>query len=269
VNARRAYLSLQRQFDEDHPALSAAGPWFCFVLLITFALLFRLSTIVHGTVARCVENDEFWYTPANGSWPLFASLFFVFFLLFVWNALLAVDGWRRSAGNKALLVVNAVGILSMLYVFLPLHDRAYHEYHAREGYYEDIHFRLPRWYPVSASGENPCITMERFAGRWQVVDRKLGTRGLDIPYAWIDLKPWGRFTTEKQLRIGEYEGWWSPPYRPRYRHNERWLDGRITVDGPNGWWDFDVRHDTLTLTTSEYFAEQERSTIVFQRIEPD
>ena len=271
MNAKRAYLNLQRQFDKEHSPLSTAGPWFCFVLLLFLALLFRLSTIVHGAFARCVENDEFWYAAANGNWPLFGSLFFVLFLVFVWNALLAADSWRHSAGNKVVLVVNAVAILSLLYVLVPLHDRASYQYHARAGYYEDIRFKLPHWYATAYTSEKPCVTMERFAGRWQVIDRKLGTRGFDIPAAWIELKPWGRFTTTDELRVHRYEGRWSPPYRPRYRDSRRLREGWIEIGGSYTSWDFDLQQDTLTLTTTPEhpLLERERSTIVLQRVEPE
>ncbi len=249
--------------------MSAAGPWFCFFLLLFVALLFRLSTIIHGAFSRCVDNDEFWYTAANGQWPLYASLFLVLFLLFMWNTLLAVDGWRHSTSNKVLLVANAVAILSLLYVFVPLHDRAYYQYHAREGYYDDIRFKMPRWYAMSFTSENPCVTMERFAGRWQIVDRTLGTRGFDIPVAWIELTPWGQFTTIDEPGFGDYEGRWLPPYRPRYGNSLRWRHGWIDVDGSYGPWDFDLQQNTLTLTTPEDFPERERSTIVLQRIEAE
>jgi len=270
VNKKRAYLNLQQLFDEEHSTFSTAGPWFCFFLLLFFALLFRLSTIIHGAFARCVENDEFWYTPINGHWPLYASLFLVLFLLFVWNALLAIDGWRRSTGNKVLLVANTVAILSMLYVFVPLHDRAHYQFHLRQGYYEDIRFKMPRWAAITFTSENPCVTMERFAGRWRIVDRKLGTRGFDIPVAWIELTTWGRVTTTNAPGLGGYEGRWSPPYRRRYEESRRWRGGWIDIDGSDGPWDFDLQQDTLTLTTTpEYFPERERSTIVMQRVEAE
>ena len=71
---------------------------------ITKGIVF--GTALGATLGTATDNDEFWYTATNGDRPLYGSLFFVFFLLLVWNALLAVDGWRHPAGNKVLLVVN-------------------------------------------------------------------------------------------------------------------------------------------------------------------
>ncbi|MEO1247385.1 MAG: hypothetical protein AAFX56_16990 [Pseudomonadota bacterium] len=267
VKQKRAYLDLGRRFDNSQASLSATGPLICFVLILAFVLLFRLITILHGVAARCVENDEFWYTAVNGNWPLFGSLFLVFFLLFAWNALLAVDNWKRSTGTKVVLIANAIALATTLYVFVPLHDRAYYEYHARNGYYSDIRFGLPWRQARSVISENPCTTMKRFAGRWQVVDRYVGRWGFDIPAVRIELTPWGTFTAYDYPASDTFSGNWRPPHRWRYAEDQRWHDGRIFAEHFDARWDFDLQQETLILTTPEQFSEVERSTVVLQRID--
>ncbi|MEM8816862.1 MAG: hypothetical protein AAGE85_13635 [Pseudomonadota bacterium] len=269
MTQNRAYLELDRQFDKSHATLSATGPLICFVLILAFVLLFRLITILHGVAARCVENDEFWFTAVDGSWPLFGSLFLVFFLLFAWNVLLAVDNWKRSIGTKVVLIANAIALATTLYVFVPLHERAYYEYHARNGYYSDIRFGLPWRQAQSVISEAPCTTMKRLAGHWQVMDRQVGLLGFDIPADWIDLKPWGTFAASDNPRTGTFSGNWRPPHRWRYAEDQRWQEGRIFAEHFDGHWNFDLQQKTLILTTPEYFSEPERSTVVLRRMDAE
>jgi len=263
VNKKRGYLDLDRLIDESHPTVSAIAPLICFASTFTIIVLFRFVVNFGALSARCVEIDQFWYTAATGNWPLVASFFIVLFLLFVWNVLIAFDDWRRSKGTKVMIIVNALAISIALFTFSSLHDSAYFQYHARNGYYEDIKFTsflvTPRW------TEDECTTMQRFAGRWRVIDREIGYYGFDIPALWIELKPWGELLAADATWQTPYEGGWQPPNQSRYSDDKRWRDGYIYADQFGAPWDFELLGDTLILTSSDSFNEWEKSKVTLQR----
>lgn len=247
---------------DDHPTVSAIAPLMCFAVTLTVVLLLRISNILGGTTARCVENDQFWYTATRGSWPLIAAFVLVLFLLFAWNAVIGFADWSQSTGTRVVVVANAVAILAALYVFIPLHDNASFQYHLRNGYYEGIKFRP---FPISVTTENACKTMRRFAGRWRVVDRKIGHYGFDVPELWIELLRWGEVRGADSTWQTPYAGEWRPPFRWRHSDTLDWRYGSIYGDTFGGPWDFELRGDTLILTTPTDFNEWEKSTIWLRR----
>ena len=105
--------------------------------------------------------------------------------------------------------------------------------------------------------------MQRFAGRWRVVDRKIGHYGFDIPARWIELKPWGSVYAQDTSWSQPYTDSWRPPYQLRSSDDKRWQDGYLF----NAPWDFDLLGETLILTSPEEWFEFEwqRSTVTLQR----
>lgn len=163
-----------------------------------------------------------------------------------------------------MIVVNILAVSICLYTFKSLHESAYFRYHERNGYYEEIRFR-PFIIPPRST-EYECVTYQRFAGRWRVVDREIGHYGFDIPFGTIDLHAWGKVHAADGDWQRPYEGGWQPPYQSRYSDDKGWRDGYIWVDDFGAPWDFNMQGDTLILTTPEYFNEWEKSTITLERM---
>ncbi len=115
-------MDLIRHFDDGHPTVSSIAPLVCFVSILTLLILFRLVSIFDAVSAYCVQTDQFWYTSAEGNWPLAASFFLALFLLFVWNGFVAFDDWNRTIGTNVMIVVNTLAIATTLYTFNSLHD---------------------------------------------------------------------------------------------------------------------------------------------------
>ena len=258
---KRGYLDLVRQFDENHPTVSAIAPLICFAAAFTVLILLRVVSIFGVVTAYCVETDEFWYTSTGGNWPLVGSSILVLFLLFVWNILIGFDDWKRSRGTRIVVVANTIGIAAMLYFFTAVHDSATFAHNSRGGLYDNIKFRPFLISPRRTESE--CATMRRFAGRWWVIDRQVGHYGFDIPAQWIELKPWGYVYAQDASWSQPYTDWWRAPHQSRYSEDKRWRDGYL-FDAP---WDFDLQGDTLILTSPpEWFEfEWQRSTVTLQR----
>lgn len=246
--------------------MSAVAPLICFATTFTLLILFRSVSIFGAVAARCVENDQYWYTSTGGDWPLVSSFFLAFFLLFAWNILIAFDDWNRSKGTKVMIVVNTLAISISMYTFISLHDNAYFQYHNRNGYYQGIIFQ-PFEFPFpSRRTEDECVTYQRFSGRWRVVDREIGHYGFNVASLWIELHPWGKLHAADTTWQVPYEGGWYPPYQSRYADDKRWRDGYIYTDTFSAPWDFDLQGDVLILTSPpEYFREWERSRITLER----
>jgi len=258
---RRAYLGLDRQFDEGHPTVSAIAPLICFCIAFTILVLLRLITIFGAVTARCVETDEFWYSSTGGNWPLAGSFILVLVLLFLWNLFIGIDDWRRSRGTRIMVVVNAIGIAAMLYLFTAVHDSATFAHNLRAGIYDNIRFRPTLISPMRT--ETECATMRRLEGRWRVVERKVGHYGFNIPAEWIELKSWGHVIYAQDAEwLEPYVSWGRPPIQYHYYDDKRWRDGTL-FGAP---WEFDLQGDTLTLETPEWFEhERERSRVVLER----
>ena len=256
---KRGYLSLSRHIDESHPTVSAIAPLICFAVAFTLLILLRLVTIFGAVTARCVETDEFWYTSTGGNWPLVGSFILVLFLLFVWNLLIGLDDWSCSKGTRVMVVVNAIGIAAMLYFFTAVHDSATFAHNSRAGLYDSIEFRP--FIIRTRRTESECVTMQRFSGRWRVVDRQIGYYGFNIPSEWIELKPWGYVYVQDASRGHPYAQRWHPPYQQRNSDDQAWRDGYL-LGAP---WDFSLQDNTLVLSSPIYFNEWERSTIRLKR----
>lgn len=145
--------------------------------------------------------------------------------------------------------------------FTAVHDSATFAHHSRAGLYDDIKFR-----PFIVSPrrtESECATMRRFAGRWRVIDRQVGSYGFDIPAQWIELKPWGYVYAQDASWSQPYTDWWRAPYQSRYSEDKRWRNGDL-FDAP---WDFELQGDILILTSPpEWFEfEWQRSTVTLHR----
>jgi hypothetical protein len=264
VSTRRRFQHLYRPSDEGHPTVSAIAPLVCFVLTLSLALLFRTINIYGATAARCVENDQFWYSALKGNWPLAGSLVLTLFLLFCWNLVIAFDDWKRSIGSRVVIVVNAVAIAAMLVTFIPLHGAAKFQFNKRQGSYDGIRF----YAALSLSGrvEDTCATLQRFAGRWRVVERDIGHFGFDVAARWIELTPWGDVIASDASWQRNYIGYWQPPYKWENPDDLVWRNGHIDAwNYFSGFWDFDLQGDRLTLTTPEDFLPWYRSRIVLQR----
>ena len=146
-------------------------------------------------------------------------------------------------------------------LFLSVHDSAVFAYNSRAGLYDNINFRpfiiMPR------STESTCATMRRFAGRWRVIDRKVGYYGFDIPAQWIELKPWGYVYAQDASWSLPYAETWRPPFRSRFSDDKIWRDGELFY-AP---WDFDLEGDTLVLTSPESWLKYDwqRSKVTLRR----
>lgn len=185
----------------------------------------------------------------------------VLFLLFVWNVLIGFDDWKRSKGTRLMVVANAIGIAAMLYFLTAVDVSANFAHNTRAGLYENINFRP--FIISSRRTENYCITMRRFAGRWRVVERRVGHYDLDIPAQWIELKPWGYVYAQDSSWSQPYTDWWRAPYQSRYSDDKRWRSGRLF----GATWDFDLQGEYLILSSPEEWFEYEwqRSTVTLQR----
>ncbi len=208
---KRAYARLLQHFDGERSTHSAIAPLICFAFVFVVVVLLRLITIFGAVTARCVEPDQFWYTSTGGNWPLIGTFFLVLFLLFVWNAFIGFDDWRRSRGTKIMVVVNAIAIASVFFVFNGIHDSATRMLHKRMGLFDNINFRPPGILVGSQHTEDACVTAHRFAGRWRVVEREVGHYGFDIPAEWIEIKPWGYVYGQDASWSETYAGRWLPP----------------------------------------------------------
>lgn len=250
------------QTERAHQTLSALAPLLCFVFVLTLAILFRIVISFGALTAWCVETDEFWYSASGGNWPLVGSFFLVLFMLFVWNAIVGFNEWRRSLGTRIMVIANGLGIAAMFLVFGSIHDSATHLSNKRGGLYDNILFRSALVHIPYAS-ESVCVTARRFEGRWQVIDRDVGIYGFDIPAQWIELKRWGYAYAQDASWSAVYAGRWRPPQQWHADENDRWFGGFVF----NAPWDFELRGDILVLTTPEYFElELQRSRITLQRI---
>ena len=229
--------------------------------MLLVVVLLRLVTFFGAITAWCVETDEFWYTSTGGNWPLVGTAFLVLFLLFVWNALIGFNDWRRSRGTKVMVFVDTIAIAAVFFVFGGIHDSANRFHNARAGLYDSIEFRISfyAWGSV-----DDCVNARRFAGRWQVVDRQVGYYGFDVPAEWIELKPWGYVYAQGASWSTLHADTWRPPFLDRYARAGDYFPGRLF----GTYWHFDLDGDTLTLTTpSEWFElDMQRSTVVLRRV---
>jgi len=191
----------------------------------------------------------------------------VFFLLLAWSVLIGFDDWRRSKGTKVMVVVNTLAIAATLYAFVPLHEQASFDYHERNGHFEGFKVRQNMFW--SWRREDQCQTMQRFAGRWRVIEREIGHYQFNISSPRIDLKPWGVVVASGANWQSVYEGRWRPPDRPEHSDDRLWRGGDIDDRNISAPWDFELRTDLLILTTPEYFNEWERSRITLQRDDAD
>jgi len=259
---RRAYLDLVRQFDDSHPTVSALAPLACFTITFVLLVLLRLVSSFAAVTGRCVDTDQFWYTSTGGNWPLIGSSVLVLFLLFAWNVLIGFDDWWHSRGTRITVVVNAIGIAALLYFLTAVHDSASFAHNSRAGLYDSINFR-PSYF-LYRRNKDECAAMQRFAGRWRVVDRKVGYYGFDVPAQWIELKPWGYAYAQDASWSQPYAIKWSPSYRWWYFDEyHRWHNGELF----NAPWEFDLQGDTLTLSSPADWLEHEwqRSVVTLQR----
>ena len=258
---KRGYLSLALQLEESHPTVSAMAPLVCFVTAFTLLILLRFVSFFGAVTAGCVDTAQFWYSSTGGNWPLVGSFFLAASLLFVWNFFIAIDDWKRSMGTRVMIVVNTIGIAALLCTFGSLHKAATIAYDVRAGLYDNLDYR--NRFIFSRSTESECETMRRFVGRWRVVDRKVGADGFDIPAQWIELKPWGYLYAQNASWSRPYSDWWRPPYKTGSSDAPRWFAGDLF----NAPWDFELRGDTLILTSPEewYPFEWQRSRVMLRR----
>ncbi len=266
MTIKRGYLDLDRRFDESHPTVSAIAPLICFASIFAVLVLLRIIVSFSAVAARCVETDQFWYTAAEGNWPLFASFALLLFLLLVWNVLIGVDDWNHSTGSRVMIIVNTLAILTTTYTLVGLHENAQFQYHARNGHYENIKFRpfsAALAWPVSTEGE--CATLRRFAGQWRVVDSDIGRHENDVPAPRIELTPWGIVLAVDPSSRKHLEGRWSPPRQSPRSPDDGWQVGYIYAGKVGARWDFELRGDLLILTSPDYYRESERSRITLQR----
>ena len=259
---KRAYSRLLPQFDEGHPTVSSIAPLIVFASTILVAVLLRLITFFGAITAWCIETDEFWYTSTGGNWPLIGAAFLVLFLLFVWNALIGFNDWRRSRGTKVMVVVNTLAIAAVFFVFGAIHDSANRFYNTRAGIYDPIDFQPFRIY--KSTGEDECVNAHRYSGRWEVVDRHIGHYGFDIHADWIELNAWGYLYAQDASWSPVYADVWRPPYQSRFGWSDEWEPGYLF----DAYWDFHLEGDTLTLTTPDrwFELEMQRSTITLRRV---
>lgn len=263
MNKVRAQLTAIRHFDEGHATVASFAPLICFAATLTVLVLLRLVNVFGAVTARCVATDEFWYTSTGGNWPLVGTVTLVLLLLLGWNVIIGLDEWKQSRGTRIVIVANTIGIAAMFFLLPAVYDSATFAHDSRAGVYDNVRFR-PFVMPLLET-ESECATMRRFAGRWRVVDRQIGYGGFDIPAQWIELKPWGYVYAQDTSWSQPYADRWSPPFRTRHSMDNRWLYGDLF----NAPWDFELRGDTLTLSTSEPFGlGRQQSTVILQR-EPD
>ncbi|MGA8206303.1 MAG: hypothetical protein WB812_17440 [Woeseiaceae bacterium] len=258
---KRGSLSLALQLEESHPTVSAMAPLVCFVTAFTLLILLRFVIFFGAVTAGCVDTAQFWYSSTGGNWPLVGSFFLAASLLFVWNIFIAIDDWKRSRGTRVMIVVNTIGIAALLCTFGWLHEAATVAYDVRAGLYDNLEYRGR--FLFSRSTESECATTRRFVGRWRVVERKIGAYGFDIPAQWVELEPWGYLYAQNASWSRIYSDWWRPPFKAGSSDAPRWFAGDLF----NAPWDFDLRGDTLILTSPEewYEFEWQRSRVTLRR----
>lgn len=233
------------------------APLACFTAALTLLVLFRLVVSFAAVTAHCVDSGDFWYSTAAREWPLVGSFLLALLLLFVWNVLIGFDDWRRSAGTRVMVFVNAIAIASMLLVFPALQESAEVGYGQRSGMFDDYRYKKLFFY----RSESRCVTLRRFSGRWRVVDREIGEPWLDVPGDWVELKYWGyAYARYPGERAPTAQYWYPPRQEPG---DSRWQYGEL-FGVP---WNFEIHGDLLLLTSPpDYFEHEFRpSTVVLQR----
>ena len=248
---------------DETPILSFASLVGLIVVFVVL-LLFWIA-MVWGATSRCLPFYEHWHSSVSGNWPLFASFTLVFFLVLVWIAVLWSDSSPAQKSARFVLCLSFITVLIAAWVLVQIHRQADFEHKTRQGYYEGLIVKPPVWF--FRRSESECATMRRFAGRWRVVDRELGTRGFDLPFELIELEPRGTYLAYRRGAREPLKGRWNPPYTPRVGESERWRDAWFRFDDGISDWDFLPQDDTLVLETPDYFRDRERSRIVLESMD--
>ena len=240
------------------PSVYAYLVW-VFVFALTGVLL-RLVFILSVLYPPhwCQSLADFWLRPLGTGSPLLDMISLTTTLTFIWILAMMLLRWQRPIVDRLVLGLAAVAVATVG-VWLVLTNAASIDLSTFGERQELVRFEIdpPLGEPFV---EDPCEAATAYVGKWTVVSSNLVSRNDTFPRDWIEFRGDLTFVASNGSMLPRVEGRWSPS-------NSSFGTGGVHGPGINGYWDFMLQGETLTLRTGGWSDEEDApySEVVLER----